>query len=295
MRPGALMLYIDNAAGGFTQVIERSSKKMNFQVIAGPFRHMEYEKEDLKTERFGYTSCFKTRVTIILLKKKDNNQNKTQIPSQLYYSTSQSITASKTPLQDVQNIQVTSPCLTNKTQSIYQPNFPSQSISALNRKTPSQDVQSAKKVPSQIGVISPTFCNQVQNLPHPKGSSQSTSASKRKASVSNINNSSSKMHGRAQENAYKSMFSNSNIRPSSSRSTHNENVIRPFSNMSAANMNNLNRQRGRAYPQVVSRPPSTPVAEPLITPTLKRASRNETSDNTDNYANDICCSCCVIS
>lgn len=286
MRPGALLLYIDNAAGGFTQVIERSSKKMNFQVIAGPFRHMEYEKEDLKTERFGYTSCFKTRVTIILLKKKDNNQNKAQIPSQLYYSTSQSIAASKTPLRDVQNMQVTPPCLINKTQNIYQPNCSSQSISAVKRKTPSQDLQSAKKVPSQIGVIAPTFRNQTQKPPHPKSSSQRTSASKKKAPVSNINNSSSKMHGTAQENAYKSMFPNNSIRSASSRSARNDNVIRPFSNTSAANMNNLNRQRERAYPQVVSRPPSTPV---------KRASQYETNDNTDNYSNDMCCSCCVIS
>lgn len=285
MRPGALLLYIDNAAGGFTQVIERSSKKMNFQVIAGPFRHMEYEKEDLKTERFGYTSCFKTRVTIILLKKKDNNQNKAQIPSQLYYSTSQSVAASKTPLRDVQNVQVTSPCLTNKTQNIYQPNCSSQSNSALKRKMLSQDMQSAKKVSSQIGVIPPTFHNQTQNLPHPKGSSQSTSASKRKAPtapVSNINNSSSKMH----ENSYKSSFPSNSIRSASSRSARNDNVIRPFSNTSAANMNNLNRQRERAYPQVVSRPPSTPV---------KRASQYETNDNTDNYSNDMCCSCCLIS
>lgn len=285
MRPGALLLYIDNAAGGFTQVVERSSKKMNFQVIAGPFRHMEYSNEDLKTERFGYTSCFKTRVTIILLKKKDNNQNKTQIPSQLYYS-SQSISASKskTPLRDVQNInEVTSqiritPSLPNKTQSIYEPNCSSQSISALKRKTPSQNVQNMKKVPSQIGVIAPTFHAQ-----QPNSSSQSTSASKRKMPVHNINNSSSAP-----------LFPNSSIRSSSSRSTRNENVIRPFSNTSATKINNLNRQRERAYPQVISRPPSTPVSDPLITPTLKRASHYETSNNTDNYSND-CCSCCVIS
>lgn len=282
MRPGALLLYIDNAAGGFTQVVERSSKKMNFQVIAGPFRHMEYSNEDLKTERFGYTSCFKTRVTIILLKKKDNNQNKTHIPSQLYYS-SQSISASekKTPLRDVQNInEVTSQIrIANKTQSIYEPNCSSQSISALKRKTPSQNVQSMKKVPSQIGVIAPT-----SHRLQPNSSSQSTSASKRKTPVHNINNSSSAP-----------LFPNSSIRSSSSRSTRNENVIRPFSNTSATKINNLNRQRERAYPQVVSRPPSTPVSDPLITPTLKRASHYETSNNTDNYSNDNCCSCCVIS
>lgn len=294
MRPGALLLYIDNAAGGFTQVIERSSKKMNFQVIAGPFKHLEYSNEDLKTERFGYTSCFHTRVTIIMLKKNDNNQNKTQIPSQLFYP-SQSVAASerKTPLRDVQNINEVpsqirvAPSLRNKTQSPSKPSS-SQSISASKRKAPLQDAQNTKKVPSQIYVIPPSSHNKTQSPLQP---SHSTSASKRKAPIANaqnINDASSKMH--AQKNINKSLSPNNSFRLSSSRSTSNGNVIRPSSNPSAAKMNNLNRQYDRFYPQVVTRPSTTPVSEPLITP-----SRSGTSGNTDEYSNDNCCACCVIS
>lgn len=76
MKPGALLLYIDNAGGGFHGLITRAANEYRFITVFGPLYHHTYLNENLKTERFGYTSCFTTTVTVHLLLKPQNQQTK---------------------------------------------------------------------------------------------------------------------------------------------------------------------------------------------------------------------------
>lgn len=69
LKPGTLVLYIDNAAGGFTEAVERAAVKNDLRVIVRK-QHVHYENESFKTERFKSYSCYKTKVTILLLQKK---------------------------------------------------------------------------------------------------------------------------------------------------------------------------------------------------------------------------------
>ena len=152
MRPGSLVLFIDNAAGGFTQVIERAGRKSNFRIIAGPYKHMEYSNEDLKIERFGYTSCFQTKVTIILMQK----PGKFQAPSPAHPALSSQNTY-KVPLRDIQNIsqvpsqeKIIKSLLRDGTQSPSEASNASLSISSAKRKAPLPSAEySTKKLSSQ--------------------------------------------------------------------------------------------------------------------------------------------------
>lgn len=69
MKPGGMLLFIDNAAGGFHGLLTRTAKQFRFITAFGPLYHYTYLNESLQTEKFGYTSCFMTTVTIHLLMK----------------------------------------------------------------------------------------------------------------------------------------------------------------------------------------------------------------------------------
>ena len=102
MKPGALVLFIDNAAGGFTEVIERAGKKFNFQMKSkSHLRHKLYSNMDLKVKRFGHPSCFQTRVTILLMQKPGDYKTKKR--SRSHSSQGRRISASKVLLREVQN------------------------------------------------------------------------------------------------------------------------------------------------------------------------------------------------
>lgn len=75
MKPGGLLLFIDNGGGGFHGLIQRAANKYQCDTVFGPLRHYSYGDERLKTEKFGYTSCFVTTVTVHLLQKPFNQQS----------------------------------------------------------------------------------------------------------------------------------------------------------------------------------------------------------------------------
>ncbi|KAF8792846.1 hypothetical protein HNY73_004395 [Argiope bruennichi] len=71
LKPGAMVLFIDNAAGGFQELITLSAKKHHLIPIFGPLNHELYVNETFNLEKFGYKSCYKTRVAVQLLLKID--------------------------------------------------------------------------------------------------------------------------------------------------------------------------------------------------------------------------------
>ena len=55
MKPGAMVLFIDNAAGGFSELVSNVSKKYNMRYVFGPIDHKIYTNEDLKENLWGFT------------------------------------------------------------------------------------------------------------------------------------------------------------------------------------------------------------------------------------------------
>lgn len=69
MKPGSCILFIDNDGGGFHNIFLKAANKCNLFSIYGPFRHKNYLNETMKMKKFGFTSCFKTTVTVHILQK----------------------------------------------------------------------------------------------------------------------------------------------------------------------------------------------------------------------------------
>ncbi|GIY79751.1 hypothetical protein CDAR_300801 [Caerostris darwini] len=69
IKPGALVLFIDNASGGFQELISKAAAKYRLVPVYGPLNHQLYTNQTFNRERFGYKSCFKTRVAVQLLVK----------------------------------------------------------------------------------------------------------------------------------------------------------------------------------------------------------------------------------
>ncbi|GFQ95669.1 uncharacterized protein TNCT_49681 [Trichonephila clavata] len=76
MKPGALILFIDNAAGGFQKLISDAASEHKFVPVFGPLNHELYSNETVLRDRFGYKSCFQTRVSVQFLKKTNIDINK---------------------------------------------------------------------------------------------------------------------------------------------------------------------------------------------------------------------------
>ncbi|GFQ77160.1 uncharacterized protein TNCT_377941 [Trichonephila clavata] len=69
MKPGALVLFIDNDAGGSREVVLKVANECQFKPVFGPFAHHLYINEELLVQRFGYWNCHKTAVTVVILEK----------------------------------------------------------------------------------------------------------------------------------------------------------------------------------------------------------------------------------
>ncbi|GFV48748.1 uncharacterized protein TNCV_625351 [Trichonephila clavipes] len=79
MKPGALLLFIDNAAGGFQKLISNAASKYKFVPVFGPLNHELYVNETILRERFGFKSCFQTRLSAQFLKKTNLDINKMDV------------------------------------------------------------------------------------------------------------------------------------------------------------------------------------------------------------------------
>ena len=69
MKPGCMLLFVDNAAGGFDTMIREIADDFGLTTVFGPMKHYDYENPFLALERHGHTSQFKTRVSIQMWKK----------------------------------------------------------------------------------------------------------------------------------------------------------------------------------------------------------------------------------
>lgn len=81
MKPGAMLLFIDNAAGGFQRMIEDVAYGCGMQSAFGPLEHYDYEEPLFSRVLYGYTSQSKTKVVIEMWKK----------PNALPYNTTQQL------------------------------------------------------------------------------------------------------------------------------------------------------------------------------------------------------------
>ncbi|XP_054707577.1 uncharacterized protein LOC129217321 [Uloborus diversus] len=64
LKPGALVMFIDNAAGGFLQMLQDQARNHRLQTVRGPVEHYRFENADYSVNRFGYTSQSKTTVSL---------------------------------------------------------------------------------------------------------------------------------------------------------------------------------------------------------------------------------------
>ncbi|GFS50668.1 uncharacterized protein TNCV_2042391 [Trichonephila clavipes] len=69
LKPGSLVLYIDNAGGGFHQMIRREADSCNLITVFGPVKHELYTNHSFNVKRFGYTPCLETRVSVHMWQK----------------------------------------------------------------------------------------------------------------------------------------------------------------------------------------------------------------------------------
>ncbi|KAG8183334.1 hypothetical protein JTE90_023983 [Oedothorax gibbosus] len=74
LKSGSMVLFIDNASGGFSELVSTVSKKCNMTYVFGPINHKIYTSEELKRSLFSYTSCFSTTLTIHLMEKQGPNR-----------------------------------------------------------------------------------------------------------------------------------------------------------------------------------------------------------------------------
>ncbi|KAF8787572.1 hypothetical protein HNY73_009154 [Argiope bruennichi] len=75
MRPGSFVLYIDNAGGGFHQLVRQEAHDCNLITVFGPLKHELYVNHNFNTKRFGYTPCLETKVTVHIWRKTSRNMN----------------------------------------------------------------------------------------------------------------------------------------------------------------------------------------------------------------------------
>ncbi|XP_035210425.1 uncharacterized protein LOC118184807 [Stegodyphus dumicola] len=69
MKPGAVLLFIDNAGGGFHQLVMDVAQGCNLETVFGPFRHELYQNDVFRVKRFGYMSQSETKVTVHMWRK----------------------------------------------------------------------------------------------------------------------------------------------------------------------------------------------------------------------------------
>ncbi|GIX72927.1 uncharacterized protein CDAR_72771 [Caerostris darwini] len=82
MKPGAMLLFIDNAGGGFQEMLQQAANNCGMVSAFGPFHHYEYEKPEFAITRFGYESQSKTKVSVQIWMKPTDSAPRQQQGSQ---------------------------------------------------------------------------------------------------------------------------------------------------------------------------------------------------------------------
>lgn len=71
MKPGALILFVDNAAGQFHEMMSDIAKECNMKSVFGPLRHYYFKEEAFRRTFEGYESQYETRIAAEIWKKTD--------------------------------------------------------------------------------------------------------------------------------------------------------------------------------------------------------------------------------
>ncbi|XP_015924438.1 uncharacterized protein [Parasteatoda tepidariorum] len=74
LKPGALVLFIDNDAGGFYKVVVKGAQDCDMVTVFGPLIHERYTNVTFNVQRFGYTPCLETTVTVHMWMKPNYNR-----------------------------------------------------------------------------------------------------------------------------------------------------------------------------------------------------------------------------
>ncbi|XP_015924434.1 uncharacterized protein [Parasteatoda tepidariorum] len=77
LTPGALVLFIDNDAGGFYRLMVQGAKENSLVTVFGPLIHEHYINRSFDIRRFGYTPCLQTKVTVHMWMKPNYNRSNT--------------------------------------------------------------------------------------------------------------------------------------------------------------------------------------------------------------------------
>lgn len=82
-----MLLFIDNAAGGFQEMLHEVALQCGMVTLFGPLRHYEYENVNYSITKFNYTSQSKTKVAVhIWCKPQTGRFNATQELRNDYFS-----------------------------------------------------------------------------------------------------------------------------------------------------------------------------------------------------------------
>ncbi|CAL1274675.1 unnamed protein product [Larinioides sclopetarius] len=70
MKPGAILLYIDNDGGEHHKVVSTIASECHLVPLLRPLQHHQYRNEGLRINRFGTWSCCETKITVQIMEKR---------------------------------------------------------------------------------------------------------------------------------------------------------------------------------------------------------------------------------
>ncbi|XP_055942662.1 uncharacterized protein LOC129972523 isoform X1 [Argiope bruennichi] len=70
MKPGAVLLYIDNDGGRHHKLVSKIAGECCLVPLIRPLQHLKYSNEALRIKRFGSWSCCETKITVQIMEKR---------------------------------------------------------------------------------------------------------------------------------------------------------------------------------------------------------------------------------
>lgn len=98
MKPGALIFFVDNAAGGFHEMVSQTAKECGMKSVFEPLRHYHYKEEAFRREYCSWISQYEARVTVEVWEKTETLPWNTthELRRQFYHQTQRLVDATFT-------------------------------------------------------------------------------------------------------------------------------------------------------------------------------------------------------
>ncbi|XP_055940572.1 uncharacterized protein LOC129971113 isoform X1 [Argiope bruennichi] len=80
MKPGALVVYIDNAGGGFHKLVTKEAEDCKFKSVFY-LNHETFIEPDLRIKKFGYMPCCESRVSFHIWRKASLEKRNCSVPN----------------------------------------------------------------------------------------------------------------------------------------------------------------------------------------------------------------------